>query len=375
VLSPTFSTDSGNSASAETSIIGVINDGSDALILGSGFNDTLTTNTKSGAVIQGFAGNDFITGGDKNGSSTTEKGNNTIFGGSGNDTIIGGSGQDIIFGGAGSDVMRGGFANGPDTDQDTFVWRLGEQGTGLNGVNIETDSILDFQQGLGGDILDFSQLLIGETATNYTNYLNLTGTTLLVDTTGDGSGTDLIVELNNLAPGTTLASLIANNNITFDSINKFILRGTVNNDIINGTTANEAIYGGGATNLGAAESLRGGGGKDSFIYLSSDVFTNNPTTRIRDFTKGTGAEADTLNLADLLQGESFATINQFITIQFDSYTELGVGVDLFRIDIDGVGGPNLTLDFKGGVNFGTTGNNQLAILQQLITDGNLIIDN
>jgi Ca2+-binding RTX toxin-like protein len=79
-----------------------------------------------------LGGNDSITGG---------AGADTLDGGAGADTINGGGGNDTITGGAGADTLTGG------TGADHFVYR----GTGDGG-----DTITDFANGAGNDILDFS---------------------------------------------------------------------------------------------------------------------------------------------------------------------------------------------------------------------------
>ena len=76
-------------------------------------------------------------------------GADTINGGAGNDIIYGQEGNDTIIGGIGSDTLSGG------SGQDTFKWLADD----LNGGGVDT--ILDFQSGASGDVLDLQGLLAG----------------------------------------------------------------------------------------------------------------------------------------------------------------------------------------------------------------------
>ncbi|MEZ2904231.1 Ig-like domain-containing protein [Acinetobacter terrestris] len=114
--------------------------------------------------IYGLGGNDLIQGGNAN---------DILYGGSGNDTIVGGAGNDLIVGGQGNDIMTGGEGS------DIFRW---EKNDYLNGFNAAVDRITDFDTSpvaLGGDVLDFSNLLVGAgrfgfSAGNLVNYLHFT---------------------------------------------------------------------------------------------------------------------------------------------------------------------------------------------------------
>lgn len=72
-----------------------------------------------------------------------------LLGGSGNDTLLGGDGDDVLIGGLGDDDLSGGLGS------DVFKWQAGESGT---------DTVTDFVAGFnsGGDQLDLSELLVGE---------------------------------------------------------------------------------------------------------------------------------------------------------------------------------------------------------------------
>ena len=76
-----------------------------------------------------------------------------LMGSLGDDTLLGDGGGDIIFGGAGDDVMTGGDGS------DTFSWQVSDVG---NTQNPAEDVITDFHTGLGGDVLDISDLITEE---------------------------------------------------------------------------------------------------------------------------------------------------------------------------------------------------------------------
>ncbi|MEX6502532.1 calcium-binding protein, partial [Pseudomonas zhanjiangensis] len=90
--------------------------------------------TNGADYLFGYGGDDILSG---------LAGNDVLSGGDGNDTLIGGLGNDLMSGGAG---------------KDTFVWNSGDTGV---------DRITDFEidmAGVNSDVLDLSQLLVGESA-------------------------------------------------------------------------------------------------------------------------------------------------------------------------------------------------------------------
>ncbi|NNF97756.1 MAG: type I secretion C-terminal target domain-containing protein [Desulfobacteraceae bacterium] len=205
-------------------------DGSDALYGGSG-NDKLSGDVGDDQ-LYGGTGDDVLEGGDGDdtldGSSGIDtldggQGNDTLTGGTGNDILVGGEGNDILVGGEGDDILAGGIGS------DTYEWNAGDQGTVGNPA---IDTIENFDNGLGGDILDLRDLLQGEEEISnpLTDYLNFTSdgidTTIHID--HDGSGLfeetqEIVIKGVDLTAGGTVADqdiisdLIANNNLIIDS--------------------------------------------------------------------------------------------------------------------------------------------------------------
>ena len=109
-------------------------------IFGSDHNDVINGHTLNDDVIYGSLGNDQIFG---------HGGNDILIGGAGNDTIGGGDGNDLIIVDYGSDTITGG------DDSDTFKFT----GSFAAYVASQAATILDFEIGSGGDIIDVTEIL------------------------------------------------------------------------------------------------------------------------------------------------------------------------------------------------------------------------
>ncbi|WP_447780040.1 retention module-containing protein [Aeromonas veronii] len=150
-------------AAGSDTVITLFGDQLDAI--GSAHNDTLTGNNLDN-ILFGGDGDDILRG---------IVGADTLVGGAGNDTLIGGIGADILVG---------------DSGRDTFKW------SSSDATSTGVDVIKDFQPGVGGDVLDISELLSGEhaDATSLDAYLTFSSgpgtgkSTLTIDIDGSGSG-------------------------------------------------------------------------------------------------------------------------------------------------------------------------------------------
>jgi large repetitive protein len=178
-----------------------------------------------GDTLNGDGGNNVLSGGLGNDTLSGEAGKDWLFGDAGNDNLIGGAGNDFLSGGAGNDVLSGGTGDdvlSGGTGSDTFVWKLSETGT---------DHITDFTlatPGNGGDVLDLSDLLVGETANaaNLATYLNFSA-----DTSGRAV---LSIDPNSssVSGGTgTAGQTIVLDNVSFADLQTYA-GGTTNADII-----------------------------------------------------------------------------------------------------------------------------------------------
>ena len=129
-----------------------------------------------------------------------------IIGTSGSDTLNGGVGNDVLRGGAGTDTLDGGGG------VDVLRWSLGEIGT---------DTVSNFGNAVGTDVLDLRDLLVGELhgnndAGNLTNYLRFTTTagttTLSINADASGNGTveqTIVLQGTDLTLGGTLTTDVA----------------------------------------------------------------------------------------------------------------------------------------------------------------------
>ncbi len=135
----------------------------------------------------------------------------------GMDTLIGNGGDDFLIGGVGNDTLTG----GPGSD--TFVWIAGHEGTSSS---VAIDTITDFNATAGGDAIDLSLLLSGETETTLDQYLNVnvTGGNTEIEVKPDGASGDVTqkivlqgVDLSGLGDNTAiLNTLLQNGNLHID---------------------------------------------------------------------------------------------------------------------------------------------------------------
>ena len=195
--------------------------GADADYLDGGTGDDLLDGGTGDDVVKGGAGDDQIFGGAGADQLEGGEGNNSLYGGAGDDSLLGGDGIDFLYGGQGDDTLTGGG------DSDVFVWNSSDEGTTVSPAD---DTITDFISGVGGDVLDLSNLLQGEESGSLTDYLHFQsdgngGTDVQIDADGGGAfetvqnigldGIDLTVG-GTLTDQDIINSLLANGNLIVD---------------------------------------------------------------------------------------------------------------------------------------------------------------
>jgi Ca2+-binding RTX toxin-like protein len=132
-------------------------------------------------------------------------GDDTLIGGGGADRLIGGEGDDVLVGSGGIDLLTGG------TGSDQFV---------LNFISEARDTILDFTAGLGGDVLDISDLLQGfdEVLSDPHDYVQLLS---------DGTDTRLRVDPNGQTGGSAFRDAFLMSDVTGVNIDDLIADGNL----------------------------------------------------------------------------------------------------------------------------------------------------
>ena len=137
---------------------------------------------------------------------------NTLIGADGDNFIIGG-GNEILTGGAGEDI---------------FVWKAGDEGTAEAPAR---DIVTDFNVA-EGDVLDFSDILVGEELGNLTDFISITedGADIVIELKPDANDVKQVVTLQD----TSLADFGMGGYDTAtqqaDIINKLVQDGHVNVD-------------------------------------------------------------------------------------------------------------------------------------------------
>ncbi|RHW75223.1 type I secretion C-terminal target domain-containing protein [Colwellia sp. RSH04] len=145
-----------------------------------------------------------------------------------------------------------------------------------------------------------------------------------------------------------------------------VLIGLSGNDILNGGTGDDFIIGGTGddTVIGGAgnDTLRGNSGSDIFYFASDSA--DNSTDTIVDFANG-----DTIDLSDLLEGESATadSLAGYLQFSFD-------GTDtLISIDKDKDGSTDLTIKLSG-VDLVGDALDDSAVIQKLLDEAKLTVD-
>lgn len=173
-----------------------------------------------------------------------------------------------------------------------------------------------------------------------------------------------------------------NDILTAGASGNVILHGNDGNDNLTGNASENLLAGGvGEDTLAAgggsdiiqggkgSDSLSGGEGADTFIWKSGDA--DGSTDTITDFVLGAGG--DTINLADVLQNVDTGSITDFLSVSYDAVS----GDSTISVDANGaVGGSSddLSIVIKSLDLTAIGGGTQSGILNQLVTDGNLIVD-
>jgi Ca2+-binding RTX toxin-like protein len=138
------------------------------------------------------------------------------------------------------------------------------------------------------------------------------------------------------------------------------------NDNLSGGDGNDVLYGG-----AGSDTISGGLGADTFVWLFEDKgnnFANRAIDTISDFDNV--ANSDKLDLRDLLQGESAATLDNYLDFAY------AAGPNTTTISVRPTGAAGTITEQIVLQNFDVTayGANDAAIIANLIAAGKLITD-
>ncbi|MCB9988057.1 MAG: cadherin-like domain-containing protein [Rhodospirillales bacterium] len=191
-------------------------DGYDMLVLGSG-NDAVFVDDKYSARYDGTSGSrivdiERIDGGNGDDiidltSMLYDHGDVTMIGGNGNDVLWASSGDDILYGGNGLDNLYGGIG------MNLFLFMdIGEAG----------DTIYEFETGMGGDVLNLTDVLEGfdPGLDNVNDFLRLVdqGGDMALQVDVDGQGGDFVTLATFVdgLSGVTLDGMVSDGNLVMD---------------------------------------------------------------------------------------------------------------------------------------------------------------
>lgn len=236
--------------------------------------------------INGFAGDDVISGLTQNDTLNGGSGNDRISGGSGDDTLNGNSGNDQLHGRSGNDTVRGGTGNdrlngGSGNDQ-------------LNGgagndrlLGGSGDDVLN--GGSGRDTADYSTATAGVTVALGPDFGSLDG---VPQDTG-GAGIDTLVSIENLT-GSNF-----NDTLFFD--------GLENGQMLNGGNGDDYLE----ANHNAGGILNGGAGNDTLFAGNGDATLNGGTgnDHLTAFDGGVLNGGDGDDLLEALAGVTNSILN------------------------------------------------------------------
>ena len=256
--------------------------GEDSILGGLG-DDTIDGGDGDDLRLQGFAGNDFISGGSGNDKLYGDEGNDALDGaigddylssGSGNDSLDGGTGNDTLYGGDGNDSLLGGDGNDRLLDQSDGQDTL-YGGDGDDTLNVYTGTGNKYLDGgFGADTLyggTGSDTLYGSDGNDYIDG-NESNDSLVGGAGNDsiygGSGNDAISgnDGDDYIQGNDGADTIYGGTGN-DTLHKYLTSG---NSYLDGGIGDDTIWGGNDN-----DTIIGGDGTDSWLqgYAGNDLIT------------------------------------------------------------------------------------------------------
>lgn len=298
-------------------------------IYGSGVADTINGNDGNDVIGSGN-GNDVLNGGNGNDHLSGQGGNDTLSGGAGNDSLWAGAGTDTIDGGADTDTLY----YSTFTSAVTVTFSTETTGTASDGIKTDSFSNVEaFVLGSGNDTFTGGTGADTVTGGRGVDSISLGGgnDTFIYgasdgnDIVDGGSGTNTVILNNPVYMGISLAtfagwtnfqvidaspvasgsaSLIGTTagetiNLSGYTLTNFAINGMGGNDTITGSSiSSDRIIGG-----TGADVLTGGGGADTFVYLTTSHSLTTSADTITDMSSDdlidlTAIDANTLVAGD-----------------------------------------------------------------------------
>jgi len=253
--------------------------------------------TSGNDILQGYASDDVLTGGDGNDTIygnagddvlQGESGSDVLYGGAGHDTLMGGEGNDSLNGDAGDDVLQGGAGN--DTlnggaGSDTYLFNAGDGQDVISNYDTSAGRVDVLQLGEGilsadviarrsnndlvltfagsDDRVTVSNYFIGDAAGNY----QIDQIRFADETTWDVETVKALV----LLPTTGADTLqgYASDDTISGGAGDDIMYGNDGNDTLHGQDGNDALYGGTGD-----DTITGGAGADTLNGDAGDDVLN-----------------------------------------------------------------------------------------------------
>ncbi|MES2127196.1 MAG: tandem-95 repeat protein, partial [Pseudomonadota bacterium] len=266
-----------------------------------------------------------------NESFTGTAGNDILTGASGNDAFdISSGGNDTVSAGAGSDVVNAGTAF---NSSDALDGGAGTDVLNLNG-NYSAGVVLG-----ATTLVNFESIVLGAG-----NSYNLTTSNATL-----AAGQAMTVD------GSAASAVNINASAESDASASYILIGGAGADVLVGGAGSDTLRGGGGNDV-----LTGGAGRDTFDYNALTDRASGNGDRITDFTRGTAASADVLDLHDMLDAlKGYKAAKAFS----DGYLKFTIsGADtLVQVDSDGGGNSFVTVVVLTGVSLLQTDTNNFIL--------------
>ncbi len=305
-----------------------------------------------GDTLNGGDGRDDLIGGDGDDVLNGQRGSDTLDGGDGADDLRGASGADVIDAGSGADFVHGGSQADAIAGGDGDDTLLGGAGTDTIHGDGGDDTInggahVDTLFGGGGD--DVINGLTGSDVIDGGAGADVISGASGADVIDGGTGIDDI----NGGGGADVLHGGGAADVLFGGGGEDILNGDGGGDVLSGGTSADILNGGAGRDV-----MTGGGGGDTFMFTSigDSGVTPGQRDQITDFSRPGGDTID-LSAIDADSGtggdQAFTVVGAFTSSASELVvSDLGGGVRLIELDVDGDGASDMSFEVTGPADLG-----------------------